>query len=83
MISGRVFFYFKNGADTHTLLSNKTSYNDGRWYQVHVIRGLTNSTLNVKDISSGSIDSSHLILNSSLTLATGREIVFGGRNPKR
>ncbi|KAK3731434.1 hypothetical protein QZH41_013619, partial [Actinostola sp. cb2023] len=80
--SGRLAFYFKNGTKIHTLLSNKTSYGNGRWYEVHVTRGLINSTLTIKDVGSGEMDIVSLVLNSTLTLPPGRNLVFGGRNPK-
>lgn len=81
--SSRVVFYFKNGSVLHSLVSNKTTYDNGRWYEVRVNRGLINSTLVVKDVASQEMDVSSLTLRSPVVLPKGEKLIFGGKDPQR
>ncbi|XP_048583639.1 laminin-like protein epi-1 [Nematostella vectensis] len=78
-----VTFYFKSGAQSYALSTNKTSYSDGRWYNLRLTRGLANATLTVTPVNSqGVIDSVSINLPSPLLMPTGRYLIFGGKEPQ-
>ncbi|KAK2550366.1 Laminin-like protein epi-1 [Acropora cervicornis] len=56
----KVMFYFKTSSNvSYTVQSSLNSYSDGRWYKVHVVRGLKNASLTVRPVGpsdTGAVD---------------------------
>lgn len=82
----RVAFYFKTPNQTYTVHSNGNSYSDGRWYRVHVVRGLRNASLTVRPVGpsdSGAVDYSTIMTPTPVYLPDGQWLFFGGQDPNR
>lgn len=82
----RVAFFFKTPSDTYTVHSKLSSYSDGRWYRVHVVRGLRNASLTVRPAGpsdSGAVDHSTITTSSPVYLPVGQALLFGGKYPNR
>ena len=82
----RVAFFFKTPSDTYTVHSKLSSYSDGRWYRVHVVRGLRNASLTVRPAGpsdSGAVDHSTIATSSPVYLPVGQALLFGGKYPNR
>ena len=84
--SSRVVFHFKAGNRSYTVQTNASSYTNGRWYRVRVIRELTNASLTVRPVGptdSGAVDHNTILIPGPLFLAGGLSILFGGQDPNR
>ena len=82
----RVVFFFKTYNRTYTVHSNSNSYSDGRWYKVHVVRGLRNTSLAVRPVGpsdSGAVDHVTIMTKTTEYLADGQALLFGGKDPNR
>lgn len=82
----RVAFYFKTANATHTVKSNLSSYSNGSWYRVHVVRGLRNASLTVRPVGpsdSGAVDYNSISTPTPVYLPVGQALLFGGKNPNR
>lgn len=80
----RVAFFFKTPSDTYTVHSKLSSYSDGRWYRVHVVRGLRNASLTIRPAGpsdSGAVDHSTITTSSPVYLPVGQALLFGGKYP--
>lgn len=86
MNDSRVAFYVKTHNDTYTVKSNLNSYSDGRWYRVHVVRGLRNASLTVRPVGpsdSGAVDYNMIFMSAPVYLPVGQGLFFGGQIPNR
>lgn len=86
MNDSRVAFYFKTPNQTYTVHSNGNSYSDGRWYKVHVVRGLRNTSLTVRPVGpsdSGAVDHVTIMTQAPVYLPDGEALLFGGKDPNR
>ena len=82
----KVAFYFKTPNDTYTVHSNLNSYSDGRWYRVHVVRGLRNASLTVRPVGpsdSAAVDYNTITTPTPVYLPVGQALLFGGKSPNR
>ena len=82
----RLAFYFKTANQTYTIHSNSSSYSDGRWYRVHVVRGLKNASLTVRPVGpsdSGGVDHNTVMTSTPVYLPEGESLLFGGKDPNR
>lgn len=80
----RVVFFFKTDNHTYTVHTNGNSYSDGRWYKVHVVRGLRNTTLAVRLVGPsdiGAVDHVTIMTQTPVYLADGQALLFGGKDP--
>ncbi|XP_078373908.1 laminin subunit alpha-like [Oculina patagonica] len=81
----RVAFYFKTANQTYTVHSNGNSYSDGRWYRVHVVRGLRNASLTIRPVGpsdSGAVDRNTMMISPTpVYLPVGQSLLFGGKDP--
>ena len=79
-------FFFKTDNHTYTVHTNGNSYSDGRWYKVHVVRGLRNTTLAVRLVGPsdiGAVDHVTIMTQTPVYLADGQALLFGGKDPNR
>lgn len=86
MNDSRVAFYFKTANQTYTVHSNGRSYSDGRWYRVHVVRGLRNASVTVRPVGpsdSDAVDHSTIMTSTPVYLPEGQSLLFGGKDPNR
>ena len=83
----KVMFYFKtSGNVTYTVQSSLNTYSDGRWYKVHVVRGLRNASLTVRPVGpsdTGAVDYNMITTSTPGYLPVGHAIFFGGKDPNR
>ena len=80
----QVAFFLKANGQTHTVYSRGASYSDGRWYQVHVIRRLSNVTLIIMPVGAqAEFDEASFSLNRTVQLGPGSSLFFGGIHPGR
>ncbi|XP_068694373.1 laminin subunit beta-1-like isoform X2 [Montipora foliosa] len=80
----KVMFYFKTSNNTYTVQSNLNTYSDGRWYRVHVVRGLRNASLTVRPVGpsdSGAVDYNMINTSEPVYLPVGQALFFGGKDP--
>ena len=86
MNDSRVAFYFKTANETYTVHSDGNSYSDGRWYRVHVVRGLRNASLTVRPVGPsdrGAVDHNTMMTPRPVYLPEGQALLFGGKDPNR
>lgn len=83
----KVMFYFKTSSNvSYTVQSSLNSYSDGRWYKVHVVRGLKNASLTVRPVGpsdTGAVDYNMITTSTHGYLPAGHAIFFGGKDPNR
>ena len=82
----RVAFFFKTSNETYTVYSTGNSYSNGRWYRVHVVRGLRNASLTVRPVGpsdSGAVDRNTVMTPTAVYLPEGESLLFGGKDPNR
>ncbi|XP_015750208.1 PREDICTED: laminin subunit alpha-1-like [Acropora digitifera] len=81
----KVMFYFKTSSnESYTVQSSLNSYSDGRWYKVHVVRGLKNASLTVRPVGpsdTGAVDYNMITTSTHGYLPVGHAIFFGGKDP--
>lgn len=81
----KVMFYFKTSSNvSYTVQSSFNSYSDGRWYKVHVVRGLKNASLTVRPVGpsdTGAVDYNMITTRTHGYLPVGHAIFFGGKDP--
>ena len=87
MNESKVMFYFKTSSNvSYTVQSSFNSYSDGRWYKVHVVRGLKNASLTVRPVGpsdTGAVDYNMITTSTNGYLPVGHAIFFGGKDPNR
>lgn len=87
MNESKVMFYFKTSSNvSYTVQSSLNSYSDGRWYKVHVVRGLKNASLTVRPVGpsdTGAVDYNMITTSTHGYLPVGHAIFFGGKDPNR
>lgn len=87
MNESKVMFYFKTSSNvSYTVQSSLSSYSDGRWYKVHVVRGLKNASLAVRPVGpsdTGAVDYNMITTSTHGYLPLGHAIFFGGKDPNR
>ena len=77
-------FTFKSGNQTFLLPSELSSYSDGRWYEVHVMRRLRNVTMVIRPVSGVGV-TDHTTLgpfSSDVRLPPGQALYIGGVDPQ-
>ena len=61
----------------------RSSYADGRWYHVRIVRTSVNATLAVNPVGSAQTPDSHFVETGETEIDSGHVITFGALNPNR
>ena len=67
----------------HCKYIHRSSYGDGRWYHVRIMRTSVNATLTVNPVGSARTSDSHFVDTGQTVMADSHLITFGDLNPNR